>query len=394
MELDYAQLPPSGFPQPAALVYLFAGSDDALKKEGVEKLITPLLDPSTADFDREDIDVGAVSMSDESWPTRILSSAGGVPMFSERRIVVATNVQRLSKEEQESLATGVAKLGDRTCLVLVAGAPEYDGGKIKGKSAVGQKLQAAVSKAGVVVTCDAPAAQDLKERAVRHLRAAGKTADGQALDIFVQRAVAAAADRGGAGKGGDLSVLTNELEKAIAYTGARPHITRDDAAAVGTRGAEENIFAMLDAVGKRDAARALAMVDEMLRAGDKPDGVAARSYVMLARHLRMLWGAKYLGERKIAAGFRGNLPPDLAAELTGELQGLATRQSFLLRSLQDQARAWTYPQLRDGLLRVLTSDMTMKGVPPIKPLGYMGDAGEDPTGNLKVLIASLCRPAK
>jgi len=391
MELDYAQLPPSGFPQPAALVYLFAGSDDALKKEGVQKLIAPLLDESSADFDREDIDVGAVSASDESWVTRILSSANGVAMFSERRIVVATNVQRLSKEEQESLATGVAKLGDRSCLILVAGTPEYDAGKVKAKTAIGSKLQAAVAKAGVVVTCDVPAAGDLRERAVRHLRSAGKAADPAALDIFVQRAVAAAADRGGAGKGGDVSVLTNELEKAIAYTGARTQITRDDAAAIGTRGAEENIFAMLDAVGKRDAPRALAMVDEMLRCGDKPDGVAARSYVMLARHLRMLWGAKYLGERKISAGFRGSLPPDLQAELTGEFQGLATWQSFLLRNLQDQARAWTYPQLRDGLLRVLTSDMTMKGVPPIKPIGYMGDAGEDPAGSLKVLVASLCR---
>jgi DNA polymerase-3 subunit delta len=390
MELNYAQLPPSGFPQPAALVYLFTGNDDALKREGVQRLIEPLLDPSSADFDREDIDVGAVSASDENWVTRILSSSAGMPMFSERRTVVVTNVQRLGKEEQESLAAGIAKLGDRSCLILVAGTPEYDAGKVKSKTAVGTKLQGAVAKAGVVVTCDVPAAGDLKSRAGAYLRSVGKTADSAALDVFVQRAVAAAADRGGAGKGGDLNVLTSELEKVIAYTGERTHITRDDAAAVGTRGAEENIFAMLDAVGKRDAPRALAMVDEMLRCGDKPDGVAARSYVMLARHLRMLYGAKYLAERRISAGFKGALPPDLQAELTGELQGLATRQSYLLRSLQDQARRWTYDQLRDGLMRVLTSDMTMKGVPPIKPLGYMGDAGEDPAGNLKVLVASLC----
>lgn len=391
MELDYAQLPPSGFPEPAALVYLFTGNDDALKREAVNRLVEPLLDPSTKDFDREDIDVGAVSASDEPWPTRILSSAGGVPMFSERRIVVVTNVQHMSKEEQETLAAGVSRLGDRTCLALVAGTPEYDAGKVKSKTAVVTKLQAAVSKAGIVVTCDVPAAGDLKSRAMAYLRQAGKTADPPALDIFVQRAVAAAADRGGGGKGGDLNVLTNELEKVIAYTGSRTHISREDAAAVGTRGAEENIFAMLDAVGKRDGPRALAMVDEMLRCGDKPDGVAARSYVMLTRHLRMLWGAKYLGERRISAGFKGALPPELQAELTGEFQGLATRQSYLLRNLQDQARRWTYPQLRDALLRVLTSDMTMKGVPPIKPIGYMGDAGEDAAGNLRVLIASLCQ---
>jgi DNA polymerase III subunit delta len=390
MELDYSRISEAGFPQPAALVYLFVGSDDALKREAVQRLIEPLLDPSSSDFDREDLDIGLTPIVDSSWTTRILSSAAGMPMFSERRIVVVTNVQRLAKEEQEALAAGVGRICDRSCLVLVAGTPEYDAGRVKARTAIGPKLQAAVAKAGVVVTCDVAAAGDLKARAAAYVRRFGKTAEPAALDVVVQRAVAAAADRGGAGKGGDLNVLTNELDKTIAYAGERTQISRADALAVGVRGAEENIFAMLDAVGRRDATAAMKQIEEMMRCGDKPDGVAARSFVMLGRHLRMLWGAKYLAERKVGAGFKGALPPDLQGELTGELQGLATRQSYLLRSLQDQARRWTYDQLRSGLARVLASDMTMKGIPPIKPVGYYGDAGEDPAANLRVLVVELC----
>lgn len=390
MEVDYANIGRDGFPQPAARIYLFAGSDDAIKREAVQRLIEPLLDPSSADFDREDLDPGMTPLVDGTWTSRILSSAAGMPMFSERRIVVVTNIQRLSKEEQDALAAGLTQVCDRSCLILVAAAPEYEAGKPKGRG-VQTKLLNAVQKLGTVVICDAPVAADLKSRAIAYLRTAGKTAEPGALEVFVQRALAAVAERGGGGKGGDLHVLTNELEKAIAYTGERLQITRVDALAVGTRGSEENIFAMLDSVGKRDVAAAIERVDEMLRSGDKPEGVAARSFVMLARHLRLLWGAKYLAHHRIGAGGRNTLPSEVQNELTGELQGLALRQAYLLRNLQDQARHWTYDQLRAGLLRVLASDMTMKGIPPIACMNYRGSAGEDPAANLRVLIVELCR---
>src|SRR5580704_11991113 len=196
MEIDYANIIDSAFPQPPAPVYLLVGSDDAVKREAVDRLVAPMLDPSSSDFDREDIDIGMSESLDGSWSGRILSSAGGMPMFSERRVVIVGNIQRLSKEEQEALAAGVGKLCERTCLVLVAVAPEYDGGRVKARTTVNAKLQSAVAKAGVVVTCDVPSAGDLKARAAAYLRAVGKSAEPAALEIIVQRAVAAAADRG------------------------------------------------------------------------------------------------------------------------------------------------------------------------------------------------------
>ncbi|MEO7715694.1 MAG: DNA polymerase III subunit delta [Capsulimonas sp.] len=389
MEIDYSKLGAKGFPQPAERVYLFTGSDDALKREGVARLTDPLLDPSAADFDREVRDVGSSGAEDLA-ATQILASAGGVPMFSERRVVVITNIQRLSKEEQDDLAAGLGKLGSLTCLVLIAAAPEYEAGKVKGRS-VSTKLQNAVTKTGAVVVCDAPLAGDLKSRAAAYLKTLGKTAEPAALEVIVQRAVSAASDRGGAGKGGDLLVLHNELDKAAAYAGDRTLVTRDDALAVGTRGAEENIFALLDAVGSKDAPRALRQVEEMLRHGDKPDAVAARTFVMLARHLRMLWGAKYLAEKRITGASKGPLPEELQAVLSGEVIGLAMRQAYLLRSLQDQARRWSYDALRHALARVLASDMAMKGAAPIEALGATAPAGDNHAANLQLLVVALCR---
>ncbi len=390
MELNYATFAAKGFPAPIGRAYLFTGSDDALKREAVQKLTVPLLDESMADFDREEIDVSGAGAGDEEFVRRILASAGGAPMLSARRVVVVTNVQRLGKEDQDMLAAGLAALGPQTCLVLVAGATEYEAGKVKGKT-VGAKLTNAIAKVGATVLCDAPASADLKARATMLVKARGKTIAPDALELILKRATATASDRGGGGKGGDIHVLINELEKALAYVGDGKQITRADAAAIGTESAEENIFALLDAVGHKDGPRALGLTDDMLGAGDKPDGVAARTFVMLARHLRMVWGAKFLADKRLTGDrVRSGLPPDVQTLLSGEMVGLTVRQSYLLRGLQEQGRAWTYPGLQTALARVLTSDMALKGIAPIKALNVRA-AGDDPAANLRLLVVDLCR---
>ena len=391
MELDYSKLA-KGFPKPIERVYLFLGSDDALKREALQKLTEPLLDSSFADFDREEQDVPPTGAGESGDTARaILASAGGVPMASERRVVVVTNVHRLGKEDQDVLAAGLPKLGSLSCLVLVAGAPEYDAGKVKGRTAVGTKLVTAVVKAGATVLCDAPGEAGLTSRANAVLKARGKTIEPEALALITDRAKVTAAERGGGGRTGDIHVLMNELEKAIAYAGDRPLVTRADALAVGLHTVQDNVFALLDAVGSRDPRRALAEADKMLDVGEKPDAVTARTIVMLARHLRQLWAAKYLDERRLN-GFnvKAGLPPDVQSVLSGEMVGITQRQSFRLKDLQTQARGWTYPALRDGLKRVLASDLAMKSIPAGAALAATAPA-DDPASNLRLLVVELCR---
>ncbi len=390
MELDYAKLA-KGFPAPIQRVYLFIGSDDALKREALQKLTVPLLDDSFADFDREERDIPPTGAGEPGEAARaILASAGGVPMASERRVVIVTNVQRLSKDDQELLALGLSKLGDLTCLVLIAGATEYDAGKAKGKS-ISIKLTNSIGKNGATVQCDTPGEAGMQARANALLKERGKTIEPAALARIMDRAKATASERGGAAKTGDVNVLLTELEKLLAYAGDRPKVTLADAEAIGQVSVQENIFALLDAVGHRDPRRALAEADKMLDAGDKPDGVAARTFVMLARHLRQLWGAKYLADQRLNGfNLKGGPPPDVAAVLSGEMLGMTQRQAFLLKNLQDQARGWTYPALQSGLHRVLASDLAMKGIHSGPILAATAPADE-PASNLRLLVVALCR---
>jgi DNA polymerase-3 subunit delta len=392
MELDYAKLA-KGFPKPIERVYLFTGSDDALKREALLKLTGPLLDPSFADFDREERDIPPTGAGEGGETARaILASAAGVPMASERRVVIVTNIHRLGKEDQDVLALGLPKLGGLSCLVLIAGATEYDAGKVKGKT-LGTKLLTALGKAGATVLCDAPGDSGLQARANALLKERGKTIEPAALGLILDRAKATAAERGGGGKTGDIHVMVNELEKAMAYAGDRLLVTRADAAAVGLHTVQDNIFSLLDAVGHRDPRRALAEADKLLDVGDKPDGVAARTFVMLARHLRHLWGAKYLADQRLNGfNLKGGLPPDVQAVLSGEMLGITQRQSYRLKDLQEQARGWSYPALQGGLRRVLASDLAMKSIAPGKALGTSAPA-DDPASNLRLLVVELCHPS-
>ncbi len=390
MELDYAKIGAKGFPQPIARVYLFQGSDDALKKEASEKLIAPLLDSDFIAFDREDWEVPS-SGGESDIARRILASAAGAPMASARRVVVVTDIQRLSKEDQDILIAGLDKLGSLTCLVLIAGAPVYEAGKPKGGTSLPAKMVTALGKAGIIVLCEPPAGSDLKARAQAHIKTMGKTIEPGALETILKRSLSAMAEQGGGAKGGNLQVLLNELEKVAAYAGDRKQITQDDVAATVTHGTEENIFRLLDAVGFRDASQALWETDEVLRAGGKPDGVAARTIVMLHRHLHQVWGAKYLAQNRLTGyNIRNGVPADVQAALSGEMLALTQRHSFKLKSLQDQAKGWTDESLRRGLARILASDMALKSINPIPAL-HVNAAGADPASNLRLLVVDLCR---
>ena len=220
--------------------------------------------------------------------------------------------------------------------MLVAGAPEYDAGKVKGRTAVGTKLIAAVTKSGATVLCDAPGEAGLTSRANAVLKARGKAIEPEALALITDRAKVTAAERGGGGRTGDIHVLMNELEKAIAYAGDRAlgHAGRRRLPWACTRSRTTCSPCWTPWAAATRAGR-LAEADKMLDVGEKPDAVTARTVVMLARHLRQLWAAKYLDERRLN-GFnvKAGLPPDVQSVLSGEMVGITQRQSFRLKDLQ------------------------------------------------------------
>lgn len=387
-EVSYNQIVATGrpFPEPLQRVYLVTGADDALKHEAVQRLMAAGLDPSFADFDRETIDLGAGGDAGESGEdpvVKILSAVNSMPFGSPRRVVTALSVQRLSKERQDALAAGVPRVGEMSLLILVADAQEMEAGRPKGKS-VENSLKKAVAGAGVVLVCDAAEVKDLRSRAAALFAERGKRCGDDVLEILTARAHAASG-----GSGGDLNTLINETEKLIAYVGDRDEVTGHDAQQVIPQFADENIFALMDAVGARDTRLAMRQCDALLESGDKADGVAARTFVMLQRHFRLMMLAKYLSEQGVAG--RGVLPDDVKALLSGELIGFAAGQSYRVAQYARQAQRFEWSDLIRGMNRILVSDLMMKGIVPGDSSPVTAPATEDAAVNLRLLVVDLCR---
>lgn len=385
-EIRYASSSKAGFTEPLARVYLLVGADDALKREASARLVEAGLDPSFADFDRETLDFGAGGAgleNGEDPAVKILAAASAAPFGSPRKVVTATSIQRLSKDRQEALAAGLARLGDLTLLILIADAPEFEAGRPKGKQ-VEQALKKAVAAAGVVVSCEPLQAADLKARVREMFAQTGKTAD----DAVVSLLLARASSSSGAG-GGDLQMLAQETQKLITYAGERAVITAADAEAVIAASSDETIFPLLDAIGARNTKKAVELTDSLLDSGDKPDAVVARSLVMLQRHFRLLSLAKYLADRRINA--KAGLPADIKGMLSGELIGVATGQAYRLPSYARQAAGFTWDELRQATERILAADLAMKGIRPAESLSHGAPATDDPAANLRLLVITLCR---
>lgn len=386
-EIAYGKVAASKFPGPLSRVYLVVGSDDALKREALAKLRAAALDPAFADFDQETIDLGAGGDGLEGGDdpvVKILAAATAAPFMSPKRVVNVLSVQRLSKERQDALASGLDKLGELSCLIMVAGAQEFEAGRPKGKS-VETSLRKAVVAAGVVIVCDAPEVGDLRSRAHALVEASGKATTPEVIDILVSRASAASG-----ASGGDLNTLISETNKLLAYVGEADQITVHDAKQVIAHVSQENIFQLLDAIGARDPKTAMEKVDVMLESGDKPDGVAARTIVMVQRHFRLMALAKYLGERRDIG--RGELPADVKELLSPELLGFATGQAYRLKSYGTQAARFSWSDITRATQRILLSDLMSKGITPGESLAaHAPNATGDGATNLRLLVIDLCR---
>lgn len=389
MDIDFLKLGKKAFPEPYARVYLVQGSDDGLKREAVDRLLGALLDDSFREFDYEHIDVPPGGGEEGLATKAALASVGGVPIASVRRVVVLHNVHRLKKSDADHLAASLAGLGELSCLVLVAGAQEYDAGKVKAASATSVKLSNAAAKHGAVVKCEGPEVGDLKDRLREIANQNGKTIRPEAMEILLDWSFGVGSARGA--KGGDLLAATNELAKVIAYVGDKPEITRQDASEVAIRGTDDNIFRLLDAVSSRNAKGAIGEVNEMLRSGDKPESILPRVLVMLARQTRLLLGAKYLAAHGInRSNVDRQASEDILICLNSEMTDALIKRPFRLQALQTQARTWTVEDLEYALFRIAETDCGMKGIRPPQAMGMLSrpvtNAGEE----LRSLIAELC----
>src|ERR1700694_5548227 len=155
--------------------------------------------------------------------------------------------------------------------------------------------------------------------------------------------------------GGDMMMISNELEKLILYVGEKRRITLGDVETMVLAAKQRSLYELTDAISSKDRVRALEMLDAILTTGEGDEAAIGHLYmlaktfrqmlVILERNVRdqrMLWAALWQGFR---------VPPFAADDII--------RQARRYKSKRELTRA---------IRLVAKADLALRSNPPGKRL--------------------------
>jgi DNA polymerase III subunit delta len=155
--------------------------------------------------------------------------------------------------------------------------------------------------------------------------------------------------------GGDMMMISNELEKLILYVGEKKKITLGDVETMVLAAKQRSLYELTDAISSKNRVRALEILDALLSSGDGEEAAIGHLYmlaktfrqmlVILERNVRdqrMLWAALWQGFR---------VPPFAADDII--------RQARRYKSKRELTRA---------IRLVAKADLALRSNPPGKRL--------------------------
>lgn len=192
------------------------------------------------------------------------------------------------------------------------------------------------------------------------LKAAGKTMEPQAMALFLSRV------------GEDLQLVSRELEKLVSYVGKRDRVRSGDVEEVVSLNSEAALYEIMDAVGDRDASRALRLLGRLLDQSFHLLQIQA----VLVRKVRQLAWAKGFTSAQGSSGFT----PDISFAIFQKTQykKIDERDRAIVGSMApypayklfQQARRFSMEELVQAMERLLEADVKLKSG-ALEPLRWM-----------------------
>jgi DNA polymerase III subunit delta len=172
--------------------------------------------------------------------------------------------------------------------------------------------------------------------------------------------------------GGDMMMISNELEKLILYVGEKKRITLGDVETMVLAAKQRSLYELTDAISSKDRVRALEMLDAMLSTGDGDEAAIGHLYmlaktfrqmlVILERNVRdqrMLWAALWQGFR---------VPPFAADDIIRQARRFKSKRE-LTRAIRLIAKAdlalRSNPPSKRMMLEKLVLDLTTEPKPEV-----------------------------
>ncbi len=142
--------------------------------------------------------------------------------------------------------------------------------------------------------------------------------------------------------GGDMMLVSNELEKLILFVGEKKRITLGDVETMVLAAKQRTLYELTDAISAKDRVKALQVLDAILSTGDGEEAAIGHLYMLAktfrqmlviferkVRDSRMLWQALWQGFR---------VPPFAAEDIIRQARRYQSRRE-LTRALRLIARA-------------------------------------------------------
>jgi DNA polymerase III subunit delta len=176
--------------------------------------------------------------------------------------------------------------------------------------------------------------------------------------------------------GGDMMMISNELEKLMLYVGARNRITLGDVETMVLAAKQRSLYELTDAISAKERVRALEVLDAILSSGEGEEASIGHVYmlaktfrqmlVILERNVRdqrMLWAALWQGFR---------VPPFAADDIIKQARRYKSRRD-LTRAIRLVAKAdlalRSNPVSKRMVLERLVIDLTTE--PKVEMPGWM-----------------------
>jgi DNA polymerase-3 subunit delta len=304
-------------------VILLHGADEFAIHQYIHKLVVGMGDPSIADMNITLLDGHSLNMD------ALRTSCNAIPFLSARRLVILVNPVSVFKgiSEHKKLFELVESLPPTTTLVLVENS--YLPAETKGKKSE-HWLQKWAKKSGTKVLVQPFSLPDRRDMPGWIVNETRKQAEANQTKIKIEPAAASLL----AGMvGEDTRIASQEIAKLLEYVNFEHDLTAEDVRQVSIVSAQEDVFALVDAMGNKNGHEAQRVLHLLLENEDPFSlwGMVIRQFrlLLLVREVQENGGNQMDIEREI------HVHPYVAQKLSNQAKGfnLAGLESIYHRLL-------------------------------------------------------------
>jgi DNA polymerase-3 subunit delta len=253
-------------------VYFVYGDEELLVEQALTRLKNLFAAEADADFNMEVIN------ATDAGAEHVVDSAETLPLMATRRLVIARNVDKLGKKEQDLIAAYLERPNPATTLVLVAsvpGAGEHRDSNIIKKVEGSALFKRAAAAGGEPLKFSwAPRGRQKKveDWVTDEFKRRGKKIDREARDLLVEKV------------GRELRGLGDAIERVCLYAADTDTVGAEEVEKVVVPAAEQGVFELIDAVADRRRDLSLYLLNRLLRQGESPQ----RIFSLLLRQFRLI----------------------------------------------------------------------------------------------------------